>query len=120
MHDPSAAGVDGRRRFLALVGLAGVSAVMGVRAASAAAPGGGSTPATPPPATPPPAAPAPPEISEDARALAAIVKRRHGAHLDDTMLQSITEEIENRLQGGRRLRGVRLANSDEPDATFRA
>src|SRR5438876_171012 len=65
-------------------------------------------------------APKPPEISDDARALAEIVKRRYGQHLTAEQLESVTKEIENRLQGGKALRAAKLANSDEPDFVFRA
>jgi hypothetical protein len=117
MHDPQGEPPGGRRRFLALVGLAGLSSMLGVPGAAGAQTG--ATPPTPSSAPAAPPAPAAPEISDDARALASIVKRRFGQHLDEPMLAKVTEEIENRLAGGRRLRGVTLANSDEPDSTFR-
>jgi hypothetical protein len=125
-----------RRRFLKLVGFAGLSTAVGSAMSAFAEPRpprGGRRPA-PPRAAPVIASPEsaaaapdtsrgagkPPEISEDARALAAVLKRRYGAHLDDKQLQAVTEEIEFRLQGGKRLRDRKLANSDEPDFTFKA
>src|SRR5439155_724736 len=56
----------------------------------------------------------------DEGALAEIVKRRYGQHLTAEQLESVTKEIENRLQGGKALRAAKLANSDEPDFVFRA
>ena len=67
-----------------------------------------------------PAAEKPPEISDDARALAAIVKRRYGQQLTPEQLEAVTKEIQNRLEGGKALRAAGLANADEPDFTFRA
>ena len=48
------------------------------------------------------------------------MKRRYGQHLTAEQLESVTKEIENRLQGGKALRAAKLANSDEPDFVFRA
>jgi len=53
-------------------------------------------------------------------ALATIVRRRYGQHLTDKQLEAVTLELENRLQGGKRLRDSKLANADEPDFTFKA
>ena len=81
-------------------------------------------PSAAPPATAAPPdtakASAPPPISEDAKALAAIVQRRYGQHLNEKQLEAVTRQIENGLQGGKALRAAKLANSDEPDFTFRA
>ena len=66
------------------------------------------------------AAPQKPEISEDAKALAKILERRYGKFLDAKQIEKLPEEVENRLQGGKRLRDSKLANSDEPDFVFRA
>ena len=106
-HDDPA---PGRRRFIALMGLAGFTSALRVPAALAQA----AAPA------PPPAAPAETPPSEDALALAGIVKRRYGQHLSDDDLKAVTEELEFRLQSGQRLRGAALTNGDEPDATFHA
>ena len=35
-------------------------------------------------------------------------------------MKSITEEFDNRIQNGQRLRGTKLTNADEPDVTFHA
>jgi hypothetical protein len=109
----------GRRRFLKLVGFATLTSAVGSSMLAFAQ-------TSRPTATPSPtdtsksATPAPPPISEDARALAAIVERRYGKHLNEKQLEAITREIENRLGGGKALRAVKLANADEPDVTFRA
>jgi len=111
-----------RRRFLQLAGLGLSTAFGGSAIAQTATP----PPATPPPATTPTAPPAvaapegPPPISEDARALAEIVRRRYGKHLTPDQLEAVTRELDGRVQSGRRLKDVKLANSDEPDFTFHA
>jgi hypothetical protein len=110
-----------RRRFLQIVGL-GVSSALTAPAISFAQSAGG-TPATPPPAATPPTPPAPsgpPEISEDARSLAEIVRRRYGKHLTPDQIEGVTRELDQRVQGGRRLKDAKLVNSDEPDVTFKA
>jgi hypothetical protein len=66
------------------------------------------------------AAAGPPPISEEARILATVVQRRYGKHLSEQQLEAVTREIDNRLQGGERLRKAALVNSDEPDIVFRA
>ena len=111
-----------RRRFLQLAGL-GLSTAFGGAALAQTSP-------TPPPATPPAATPAtppaaaapegPPPISEDARSLAEIVRRRYGKHLTPEQLEAVTRELDGRVQAGRRLKDLKLANSDEPDFTFHA
>jgi len=116
----------GRRRFLQVVGL-GLTQALTVPAVSFAQSGGAGTPPRPAspaaPAAPAPAAPpaaeGPPAISEDARSLAEIVKRRYGQHLTPDQLEAVTRQLDQGVQGGRRLRDVKLANGDEPDFTFR-
>ena len=111
-----------RRRFLKLLALVGLSAAVDVPRAVAQA----TRRASP---KPPPALPAKPdtaaaaaktEPSEDARALAEIIKRRHGKHLTDAQLAKVTEELDSRIQAGRRLRDIKLANGEEPETVFRA
>jgi len=107
-----------RRRFLKTLGIAGLSSALIPSSLSfAQTPTSGPAAATPDSATTP-AAPAPPEISEDARSLAEIVRRRYGQHLSPEQLEAVTRELNGRLQGGRRLRETRLTNADEPDFTF--
>jgi hypothetical protein len=113
------ASASGRRRFLRVVGLTGIASAVGSTSWAA-----NSRPTTPTPAAP--AKPdssqsaAPPPISEDAKALSAIVQRRYGKHLTAKQLEAVEREIENRLQGGRRLRETQLANSTEPEFVFHA
>jgi hypothetical protein len=113
--------VSSRREVLALIGGAAAAGVAagGWRWAMAQSPGSGGS-APPPPSSPPvaPTTPAPP--SEDAHALAAIAKRRYGAHLDDAQLEELTRAIERGIQGASAMSKVPLANADEPDTTFRA
>ena len=119
---------QGRRRFLKLVGLVGMTTAVNstmlawaqtrqAKPAGSYSPGVGSRPKAVADTS---KAAAPPEISEDARALAQVIERRYGRHLNSKQLEAVTREIEDRLQGGKRLREVRLANHDEPDFTFRA
>jgi hypothetical protein len=113
-----------RRRFLQSLGSAGLASLVAPALAAAQAktpPSGGATlPRAEPKAEAPPAPPKPPEISDDARALAEVLKRRYGQHLTPEQLEAVTREIENRLQGGKTLRAAKLANGDEPDFTFHA
>ena len=111
-----------RRRFLKLLALVGLSAAVDAPAALAQAARPSRSRATPPPtAAKPDSAAAPPAgPSEDAKALAAIVERRYGKHLTAAQLAKVTEELDGRIQAGRRLRDVRLANAEEPDTVFRA
>ena len=112
-----------RRRFLVTIGLAGLSSALvptALSMAQAPTPAPGSAPAKPD-STAAPAAPAgPAEISEDARSLAEIVRRRYGKHLTPEQLEAVTRELDGRIQGGKRLRESKLANGEEPDFTFHA
>ena len=114
-------GLD-RRAFLQLMGAAGLAAAM-PSAAHALVP-----PATPTPAdsTAHPAAPAAPGAneakgpSEDAKALASVLRRRFPGRLTETEWASVTDDLDGRLALGKRLRATTLANSVEPDTTFKA
>jgi GAF domain-containing protein len=124
MRDPSPLRDSGRRDFLRAAALAGLAHVTGAPLVSFAqtapkpdAPPAGAMPVKSDSA----AAPAgPPPLSEDARSLAEIVRRRYGQHLTPEQLEAVTRELDQRVQSGRRLRDAKLANSDEPDFTFRA
>jgi hypothetical protein len=112
-----------RRRFLGALGIAGLGAAVAPTALIAgtlAAKSSKPRASKPPAAATPPAANAPPPPSDDALALAEIVRRRYGAHLSPEQLEGVTREIEQRLGGGRALRAAKLANGDEPDVTFHA
>jgi len=127
MSHPSQPPVTDRRRFLATLGMAGLSSALAPSAlalAQTVTPASGGATAKPdsvaapaPPAAP---SPGPSEISEDARSLAEIVRRRYGKHLTPEQLEAVTRELDNRIQGGKRLRESKLANGDEPDFTFHA
>ncbi len=120
----------GRRDFLKLVGLAGLTTTLGApaRAVAQAAKSMSGAPAdsakaaagamAAPADTSKTEAPKPP--SEDALALAMIVRRRYGQYLDADQLKSITDELDSRIQAGDRLKSSKLVNSDEPDVTFHA
>ena len=102
-----------RRRFLGWVGTAGVAALWMV--AGSPAEGQGTKP--PEPATPAmPPADQPP--GPDARDLAAIAKRRYGAHLDDAKLEELTKSLDRGLQSSAALRKSKLGNGDGPDFVF--
>ena len=106
-----------RREFVKLLALVGMSSALGgVRLALAQAAPAPAKPGTT--AKPDVPADSGPEISEDARALAGIVGRRYGSHLEPGQLEAVTEEIERRLGLGRTLRELKLANGDEPDFVF--
>ena len=111
-----------RRRFLQLAGLGLSTAAIGGPALAQTSTPPATTPPAATPAIPPTAAApeGPPPISEDARALAEIVRRRYGKHLTPEQLEAVTRELDGRVQAGRRLKDLKLANSDEPDFTFRA
>ena len=120
LAESDSAGLD-RRRFLQVAGLGLTSALGSPMLAMAQAGGTPAKPATPPAAAPAtPAAPeGPPPISEDARALGEIVRRRYGKHLTPDQLEAVTRELDQRAQAGRRLKDAKLVNADEPDFTFR-
>jgi len=117
--------VPGRRRFLKAAGLAGLTSALApnlVAFAQSVTPPAGAVPpvkADTARADSTGAPPAPPEISEDARDLATIVRRRYGQHLTPEQLEDVARELDNRIQGGKRLRAAKLVNADEPDFTFR-
>jgi len=109
----------GRRRFLQLVGMAGLASAIqpGLSLAQSRTPEVPKTPTAPDSVRTAPQQPA--AISEEARILAGLIERRYGKHLNPEQLEAVTREIDNRLQGGKRLRESKLANGDEPDVVFR-
>lgn len=110
----------GRRRFVQLMGWAGAAAVAHGGPAVAAAAQKAKTSNRPAEPSPSPTPAPESEVSEEARALADVVKRRYGDNVTAQDLEIITRDLDGDLQGMRRLREVKLANGDEPDATFRA
>lgn len=117
-ENPQAPQKSDRREFLKTLGAAGLAAAI-VPAVDALAQ------ATPAPSAPAkvatPAAPAAPEApSADALALTAILRRRYPDRLSDAQWESVTRDFEGDLAVGKRLRALKLANSVEPDATFKA
>ena len=110
-----------------IVGLAGVSSALAAPALALAQSGAGSqkkagkAPAAEKqkPAAQPPAE-TPPEISEEGRKMAEVVKMRYGDHLSDEQLEEIAKELTWRMRAGETLRKLELANGDEPDFIFKA
>ena len=111
MPDPTEPRALDRREFLQLLGAAGLASVLPLaRDAQAQAAPPAATPTTP-------AAPATP--SEDARALAALLKRRYPDRFSEAQWESIARDFDGDLGLGKRLRALKLRNSDEPDSTFK-
>jgi hypothetical protein len=72
-----------------------------------------------PQATPAPASPSGHETV--AEALAEVVKREFGAHLDAAELEAVKKELTRGLESAERLRkAARLGNADEPVVRFEA
>jgi len=109
----------GRRKFLQLVGAAGVAAALPALPPvfAQAPPAPGSPPA---PAVADTAAKAPEAPSEDARALTGILRRRFGDRLTEEQWESVARDFDGDLGAGKRLAAVKLANGDEPDFSFHA
>lgn len=103
-----------RREFLKRVGAASLAMSLGAAETLAQAPAAKpDTAAAPAPVTPP----AP---SADALALAGILQRRFSDRLSAAEWEGVARSLDQRLESGKRLRAAKLANSDEPDFTFRA
>jgi len=113
MSEPESGHAPARREFLKRVGAAGLAVTLGgVDALAATAP-------LPAPAAPPaPATPAAP--SDDATALAAILRKRFPDRLTPEQWEEVTRQLDQRLGSGKRLAGFVLANADEPDFAFKA
>ncbi len=117
-----------RRRFLMLMGLACATSALTHPAVGFAGPAPTAAAPTPPPAatvTPPVGAtPASQDAekppSAEAIALAQLVQLRYPNALNAEQLKSLTEDLDSRLDSGRALRKLSLANRDEPDLTFHA
>src|SRR6187399_1942445 len=98
----------GRRRFV--LGALGIGAFTVAGGLNALVAGAAAAPA--------PAAEKPPEISEEARALHAVLVARWGKELDEAQKQGLLEAIENNVQNGKTLRGKSLMNGQEPPTVF--
>jgi hypothetical protein len=59
-------------------------------------------------------------FAPQAEALADVVRRRYGQHLNDEQLEAVKRAIERALRGGDTLHKFDLANGDEPAFTFSA
>jgi hypothetical protein len=84
---------------------------------AAAAPLVGGTPAR---ADDPPKPPQAEDAAEPARALAEVVRFRHGKHLNAEQLAAVERGIAGSLAAADRLRRFPLKNSDEPAFAFTA
>jgi hypothetical protein len=117
----------GRRRLLRLAAWSGLAPFWLASASAGDDPANkkGKSAELPPKSYLPPA-PVPPEPkpaqgpSDAAKELAALARRRYGAYLDEAQMKELTTELDDGLDAGEKLRKVKLANSDEPDVTFRA
>jgi hypothetical protein len=106
----------GRREFLRLAGAAGIAGVLPAAAAAfAQAPAAvrGTAPAD---SSGHAAAEGP---SEDALALAGILRRRFPGRLSEEQWAKVTADLDSGLARGARLRALSLANAAEPDTAFR-
>lgn len=87
----------------------------------------GSPPATPAPAVPvtPAPAPAPAQPATQpndaaADAMMPLVRQRYGAHLSESQLAQVRDDIRDELDASDRLRAIVLANGVAPDMSFLA
>ena len=115
----------GRRRFVQLMGWASMATFAhgGPGLAQAAA----RSRTAVKPDTKPVTVPAPLDTtaaakgpSEEAKALAEVLRQRYPDRLTSEELSSVTKDFDGDLAGIKALRGVKLANADEPDVTFHA
>ena len=129
MSDRDEGARPGRRRFLRLIGMAGLWSPLVARPLALAAQAGGSgAPVAPKPTadaaasspTAPDSAASEKKISSEAQALAEVVKLRHGEHLSEEELRHIAGDLDDRLESGRKLARLKLTNGDEPAFEFRA
>ena len=114
-----------RRRFLKLVGFAGLSSAVSDAMTTWAAPAPSRSKKTvatppPPPDTTGQGARTAADVAAEGQDLLAIVQRRYGKHLEPAQIAGVKQELEGRIQQGKRLRAAKLVNSDEPDFVFKA
>ncbi len=96
-----------RRGFLATLAAAAAAIPTSALAQSAAP---GATPATPTP---------PEHTGNEARMLTEVLRARYPDRFSEAQWTSIVGDVDGDLAGGKRLRAVKLKNSDEPDFTFK-
>jgi hypothetical protein len=125
MARSSSSRATSRRRFLKVAGAAGLSAALMSPVVALAQSASRRVPK--PPVRPMPVKPdstsrpePPSEFVPDAKALTTVIERRYGKHLDAKQLEAVTGDLDDGMQLGKILRGVKLVNSDEPDFTFHA
>jgi hypothetical protein len=109
-----------RRRLLQLLGLAGMTP--GLVAASRLASAAQNEEPEREPETQKQeenAPPEEPEITEEARELGEMAKRRYGEYLDDEQHAGLVEGINRGVRRAESMRKVVLTNADEPDFVFR-
>ena len=108
-RDPRA--ID-RRAFMQMTAAAAAAAGLAPAASFAQGP----APASPaaPTVPEPPAA-----LSDDARALTAMLQRRFENRLSPEQWEAVARDFESDLGVSRRLRAFPVTNADEPDSTFR-
>lgn len=118
MSDPSSPRSLDRRGFLQTLAAA-LAAIPTVAVAQTAVPGMTSAPAAPvAPAAP--AAPAAPEhTGSEARLLTEVLRERFPERFSEAQWGSIVGDFDGDLAAGKRLRAVKLKNSDEPDFMFK-
>ena len=112
MSDPSSLRALDRRGFLQTLAAA-LAAIPTAAVAQTAAPGVPATPA-------PPTAPVAPEhTGSEARLLTEVLRERFPERFSEAQWGSIVGDFDGDLAAGKRLRAVKLKNSDEPDFMFK-
>ena len=112
MSDPSSLRALDRRGFLQTLAAA-LAAIPTAAVAETAAPGVPATPAVP-------TAPVAPEhTGSEARLLTEVLRERFPERFSEAQWGSIVGDFDGDLAAGKRLRAVKLKNSDEPDFMFK-
>ena len=112
MSDPSSLRALDRRGFLQTL-VAALAAIPTAAVAQTAAPSGSATPAAP-------TAPVAPEhTGSEARLLTEVLRERFPERFSEAQWGSIVGDFDGDLAAGKRLRAVKLKNSDEPDFMFK-
>lgn len=112
MSDPSSLRALDRRGFLQTLAAA-LAAIPTAAVAETAAPGVPATPAAP-------TAPVAPEhTGSEARLLTEVLRERFPERFSEAQWGSIVGDFDGDLAAGKRLRALKLKNSDEPDFMFK-